>query len=618
MGLDKNIQTTNFRARLSYHVSATLLGFAVIGLIALMPWDSANSWITDLLWRIGTPVNPDPEIRLIAFDDASAYRYTPISEIIPGPEISGLAKFLADAQPRNVAFLTSISSSRYTPEELTDFRIAFQKLPHVYLGYDEDALLGQRAPEPLRAYPYFPAFISRDSQSYAADAVSRRVMIEIDSIPSIFSIIANDMNPGFGADRSRYEKNGAALQTYIRWQGPPGTYPIHSSRRVLDGDVPASEFKGKTVLIGSLRHMERARDFTFTPFDRNDVAASSLEVAAHGLVTLIRDNGVQHAPGFLDLLLAFAIGTLTVNLVLLLSPASGMVFLLGLVGVIGCGAWFLLHGPGICLATGLHVFSAVFCYYLVIPFRLVYEYRRRSHYQEKSEWMAQLEELKSNFLSLISHDLKTPVATIQGNAEIALRDSALPQHLRPVIGAIVQTTEHLSQYVESVLDLTRVESAQVPLQKTTKDINSTIREVVDEKRILAAEKNIDIQLQLEPLFSFKYDVRLMKRVLANLLENAIKYCPPHSHVILATKDEGEFVSVSVIDNGPGIAPEDREKIFEKFYRGAAQKEAAIKGSGLGLYLVKYFVELHKGLVKIQSEVGKGTSFVVQLPVQGAI
>jgi signal transduction histidine kinase len=252
----------------------------------------------------------------------------------------------------------------------------------------------------------------------------------------------------------------------------------------------------------------------------------------------------------------------------------------------------------------------------VIPFRLVYEYRRRSHYQEKSEWMTQLEQLKSHFLSLISHDLKTPVATIQGNAEIALADGDLPSHLKPIVNSIVQTTEQLSEYVESVLDLTRVESAQVPLQKSTRDINSTIREVVSEKEILARQKNIDIQLELEPLFSFKYDVRLMKRVLANLVENAIKYCPPDSRIVLTSREDHDYICVTVMDNGPGIRPEERLKIFEKFYRCNDVRESGVKGSGLGLYLVKYFVELHEGLVNMQSELGRGTSFTVQLPVRG--
>lgn len=617
-GAHKPKDSKELTARVSYHLSASLVAFVVIGLIALVPWDGANSYLTDMLWRVATPKTALPDIRLVAFDDASAYRYTSVTEGIPAPELVGLSDFLARAQPRAVIFLAPFSTSRYSKTELESLQAAFGKLHHVYLGYTEDEMLGTAAPEPLRAFAFFPAFVSRDHQSYAADAVSRRVMIEIDSVPSVYSVVANDLNSAFGLNRSRYERNGTALQTYIRWQGPPGTYPIGSSRAILDGDISPDEYKDKIVLVGSLRHMNRAHDFAFTPFQGTSIAVPTLEVAAHGLVTLLRDEGIQKTPGWVDLIVAFIVGIITVNLVLLLSPGMGILFLLAAVSALLVTSWLLLHTVGLWVGVSLYIFATVFSYYLVIPFRLVYEYRRRSHYQEKSEWMMQLEQLKSHFLSLISHDLKTPVSTIQGNAEIAMRDAQLPPHLRGVLSAIVQTTEHLSEYVESVLDLTRVESAQVPLQKTTRDINSTIREVVKEKELIAREKNIDVQLRLEPLFSFKYDVRLMKRVLANLLENAIKYCPADSHVLLTSKEQGEFVTVTISDDGPGIAAEERDKIFDKFYRGSSVRDSGVKGSGLGLYLVKYFVELHEGLVKIQSELGKGTAFTVQLPVEGGV
>jgi signal transduction histidine kinase len=605
-------------ARLSYHISASLVAFAVIGTMALVPWDGANSWITDTLWRVGTPRRAMPEIRLVAFDDASAYRYDSLHEGIPATELIALAEFLAEAKPRAVAILTALSAEMYSPSELQQIGAAFEKLPRVYLGYTQDALLGRQAPEPLRSFAYFPAFISRDSQSYAADAISRRVMVEIDSVPSLYAAMANDFNPEFGVDRQKYERNGTALQTYIRWQGPPGTYPIDSSRRILDGDVAVKDFADKTVVIGSLRQRHRTQDFTYSPFQRAGSPVPSLEVAAHGLVTLIRNDGVQKSPLWIDLLTAFFVGVVTVNMVLWLSPGKGILFLLGGLGVLLTASWVLLHIAGLWVGTGMYLVAMICSYYLVIPFRLVFEYRRRSHYQEKSEWMSQLEQLKSHFLSLVSHDLKTPVATIQGNAEIALRDEALPEHLKPIVNSIVQTTEHLSEYVESVLDLTRIESAEVPLQKTTRDINSTIREVVVEKEILAREKNIEVAVELEPLFSFKYDVRLMKRVLANLLENAIKYCPANSRILLTSQEQGDFICITVADNGPGIAPDERTRIFDKFYRGSDFRDSAVKGSGLGLYLVKYFVELHQGLVNIQSELGQGTSFTVQLPVRGGV
>src|SRR5690606_891512 len=118
----------------------------------------------------------------------------------------------------------------------------------------------------------------------------------------------------------------------------------------------------------------------------------------------------------------------------------------------------------------------------------------------------------------------------------------------------------------------------------------------------------------EPLFSLRYDVRLMKRVIANLVENAIKYSPENTAITVSSKDEHDRVLVSIEDQGFGISAEEQGKIFGKFYRGHSAGKSGSKGTGLGLYLVKYFVELHKGGVTVSSAEGKGSRFTVSLPV----
>jgi signal transduction histidine kinase len=231
------------------------------------------------------------------------------------------------------------------------------------------------------------------------------------------------------------------------------------------------------------------------------------------------------------------------------------------------------------------------------------------------ELMSQLETLKTNFLSLVSHDLKTPIARIQGNAELLLRESpSLDARQRKGLAAIVSTTDQMSEYVETVLDLTRVENGKMQLRQESRDINETIAEVIQEKRLHAQEKGIELETHLDPLFTLRYDVRLMRRVLANLVENAIKYSPENSTITVSSREEGGFVTVAVTDQGIGIEPAEQEKIFGKFYRAAGISQTNIKGTGLGLYLVKYFVELHKGGVTLKSELGKGSTFCVSLPI----
>ena len=131
---------------------------------------------------------------------------------------------------------------------------------------------------------------------------------------------------------------------------------------------------------------------------------------------------------------------------------------------------------------------------------------------------------------------------------------------------------------------------------------------------LAREKSIRIQPDLEPMFSLEYDPVLIKEVVINIVENAIKYTPTGGSIHILSKETEDFVFVSVKDTGDGIKPEDLDKVWGKFTRGSDQ-DLKTKGSGLGLYLVKYFIELHGGRVTLESQVGSGTTVSFQLPLQ---
>ena len=311
------------------------------------------------------------------------------------------------------------------------------------------------------------------------------------------------------------------------------------ARRLPSDAFRRTRSKEKSSSFGSALQSKSKTDYILTPYSREQQHTTLLEGAANSLVTLIRDNGILKSPGWANWILALLIGALTVNMVLYLPPGRGILFVFGEVSLLMAAGWALLFGMRIWLDLAHPLVVACVGYYLVIPYRLVDEYRKRWHYQEKSELMAQLEQLKSNFLSLISHDLKTPIARIQGNAELVLNEAVkLTDNQKKCVSAIVQTTDDLSRYVETVLDLTRIESSQLPIQKTSKDINATITEVLEEKRFLATDKNITINTQLEPLFSFKFDVKLMRRVLSNLVENAIKYSPPNTTITLQSREEG--------------------------------------------------------------------------------
>jgi len=221
--------------------------------------------------------------------------------------------------------------------------------------------------------------------------------------------------------------------------------------------------------------------------------------------------------------------------------------------------------------------------------------------------------LKSNFLSLISHDLKTPIARIQGAAERLIAEKAPPERVEKTLRSVVRTTEELTEYIESILDLARVESGALPIQMVSKDLNKTVQAVLVEKSPMAHDKNIGIDVDLEPLFSARYDEKLIRRVVANLVENAIKYSPSETKIHISTREEGDRLHLHVKDEGRGIAPDEQERVFEKFYRSRTATTEQVRGAGLGLYLVRYFVELHGGTVTLESKVGAGSTFTVSLP-----
>jgi signal transduction histidine kinase len=141
-----------------------------------------------------------------------------------------------------------------------------------------------------------------------------------------------------------------------------------------------------------------------------------------------------------------------------------------------------------------------------------------------------------------------------------------------------------------------------------------VEKVIAQLQPLSSDKRQEIHADLEPMFSLEMDAVLIQEVILNLIENAVKYTPNDGHIEIKTQEVEDKVIFTVKDSGPGIPPADRKHLFEKFFRGQAQK-SQIKGTGLGLYLVKYFIELHGGEVFLESEVGKGTRVGFTLPLE---
>jgi hypothetical protein len=186
---------------------------------------------------------------------------------------------------------------------------------------------------------------------------------------------------------------------------------------------------------------------------------------------------------------------------------------------------------------------------------------------------------------------------------------------REGLDTIKQSAEDLLKFISTILNYAKIESQGLELHLQAKDINQLLKDVVKKHEFLAKLKHIQLITEFEPLFSIQIDPELVKQVFSNLVENAIKYSPENSKVLITSEEVDGKIVVQIADQGIGIPTDELPNIFMKFFRSKYAKTSPIKGSGLGLYLAKYFVELHQGSISVESAHGQGSTFTVELPIR---
>jgi len=243
-------------------------------------------------------------------------------------------------------------------------------------------------------------------------------------------------------------------------------------------------------------------------------------------------------------------------------------------------------------------------------------------YQSERETVAQLrqlEQLKSDFLSTVSHELKTPLTAIKTAIGLLGESRALrsPTEER-LLRNMQRNEERLAALVSDLLDMARLESGQMTLSQQTLDVSEIVQEAVNILRPLAEAKHQQIVVDLPANPGLVWaDRRRLEQVLANLLSNAVKFAPQNGQVRVTVSplpvrsSAPSLLCVSVSDNGPGIPPEEQVHIFDRFYRGSERRPG---GTGLGLSIAKSLVELHGGQLWVESEVGTGSTFRFTLPI----
>jgi PAS domain S-box-containing protein len=226
----------------------------------------------------------------------------------------------------------------------------------------------------------------------------------------------------------------------------------------------------------------------------------------------------------------------------------------------------------------------------------------------------ELSQLKSNFVSLVSHEFRTPLGIIQSSAEL-LRDfhqKMQPGEREDQLESITRNTRRMAGMMEEILVLSRLDADKLNFQPATLDLNLFFRRVVDEV-LSATNRRCPIELSLKSVPSQAMaDEQLLGHIFTNLLSNAVKYSEPGATVRFAVERDGKDAVCIVRDQGIGISEEDQQQLFKAFHRGG--NVGSRPGTGLGLLLVKRCAELHGGQVQVSSKIGEGTSLIVKLPV----
>jgi signal transduction histidine kinase len=209
----------------------------------------------------------------------------------------------------------------------------------------------------------------------------------------------------------------------------------------------------------------------------------------------------------------------------------------------------------------------------------------------------------------VSHELRNPVAVVQANVEAVLADeSATPQERAHALAVISRATSRMSRLLEDLLATARRRSGSFADQPV--DLESFCRDVVDEHRLLAQERPLQVITRLSPGPVVYADPESLARALANLLSNAIRLAPKDSELTVASGSSGGWAWVAVRDQGPGIAEEEQQRVFDRFRRA---QNGGQRGTGLGLAIARQIVESHEGKLTVFSTLGVGSTFVIWLP-----
>ncbi len=593
-----------------------ILGLALAFAILSIDLDSPEYWFHDLRLKFDFTTKKSDLIELIVIDGKTISTLNRVPDALDHLKV---AENIQKQNPLHMLYEMDISNVPGPKTEQIQLAKFISQKNNIIQITQDLAMKGEEGklhlPPPFENVVVMSGPKTTDRNTFGKDGVTRRMLISYQDQPMIQPVIASQFKPelsGLTKIRGQFTVYDSQ-QIFIRYL-PKNSFITYKFEDILLGKITLPSIAGKLILVGTDTGTS-FKDYVATPFDHNPGAMPLVEMQANMFETLLQNKAPIQAPKWLNWIFVAVISILTIEVVLGARPLIGLVILSSTFAGFVLLAFTLFWSTGYLISMIHPILSIFLTYYFFIPYRLIKENRRSWEYYQKNQLLKQVEELKTNFISMMSHDLKTPIARIQGMTDLISRDdNPLSSPQREAVDTIKQSSEDLLKFINSILSYGKIESEGVQLQKQSKDINALIEEVVRKHEFLARVKKIHILTELEPLFPIQVDSELMKQIFSNLLENAIKYSPEETKVLITSEERNNRIIVQISDQGVGIPEDELPHIFMKFFRSKNAKSSPIKGSGLGLYLAKYFTELHGGMINVDSSTGNGTTFTVELPI----
>ena len=476
---------------------------------------------------------PSSDIILVAIDDATI-KDMGIQVPLPLKFHNTVLANILDENPQLIIYPMTFHENPTSTEDGLVFKNLSSSEKTIFASKLKNFDEALENPSFISQQDIFQNGIAVDRISGAQDGVARRHVVKLSKFYSIEVGAAQKL--GFIKSLSHLPD-----LFYTNYYGPKKTFKTVSFSKVLKKQLPANFFNNKIVFIGHA-NSATSQPFNTTPFDKKLYSFTNLEIHATILDNIRSKAYISKSHFYTNTSITFLASFISIVLIMENAPFIGIILFLVFGVIIYTIGFFLLTFYNTWIYT-FHPLLAVFIsYYILIPYRLLKENQKRIAFEKENLSLTQVEKFKTNFISLMSHDLKTPIARIHGIAEVlSLTTSGVPASLQPSIISIMESAEDLLSFVNNILNVARIESEKISLNKESKDINNIIENCIKSLSYVAKTKNITLRSDLEPLFSIKLDSHLIRQVISTLLENAIKYSPSGSTVTLSSNEHDDYI-----------------------------------------------------------------------------